>query len=138
VLKLTKKAKDALQTLGKRKKAIARAVAVPGNGEIIINGKSLEVFEPEMLKLMIKEPIILAGSVPYNIKVFARGGGSLGQATAIRQAIAKVLVDNNASLKEKFVEYDRNMLVADSRRTEPHKPSASKRGPRRHKQRSKR
>jgi small subunit ribosomal protein S9 len=137
VLKLSKK-KELIQTYGKRKKAVARAIAKPGKGEIIINNKSLEMFEPEMLRLMIKEPIILAGDIGLDINVTATGGGVFGQAAAIRQAIAKAMVEYDKNLKQKFIEYDRNMLVADSRRTEPHKPSASKRGPRRHKQKSKR
>jgi len=134
---LTKK-KELIQTYGKRKKAIARAIAKPGKGVIIVNNKPLDLFEPEMLKLMIKEPLILAGNVDLDINVNSSGGGIFGQASAIRQCIAKALVEYDKSLKEKFMEYDRNMLVSDSRRTEPHKPSASKRGPRRHKQRSKR
>jgi len=132
------KKKELIQTYGKRKKAIARAIARPGKGIIIINNKPLEVFEPEMLRLMIKEPLILAGNVDLDIDVSSSGGGIFGQASAIRQCIAKALVEYDKNLKEKFMEYDRNMLVSDSRRTEPHKPSASKRGPRRHKQRSKR
>jgi len=136
---LTKK-KELIQTLGKRKKAIARAFARPGEGIIMINNKSLDVVEPEVLKLMIKEPLILAGEIgkTLNMDITVRGGGTFGQASAARQAIAKALVEHDKTLKEKFLDYDRTLLIADSRRTEPHKPSCSKRGPRRHKQRSKR
>lgn len=136
---MTKK-KELIQTLGKRKKAIARAFARPGEGIIMINNKSLDVVEPEVLKLMIKEPLILAGEIgkTLNMDITVRGGGTFGQASAARQAIAKALVEHDKTLKEKFLDYDRTLLIADSRRTEPHKPSCSKRGPRRHKQRSKR
>jgi small subunit ribosomal protein S9 len=136
---LTKK-KELIQTIGKRKEAIARAIARPGEGIVLINGRSLEVYEPEMLKLMIKEPLILSGEIwkALNIDVSVRGGGTIGQASAIRQAIARALVEYEGSLKEKFLNYDRTLLITDFRRTEPHKPSASKRGPRRHKQKSKR
>ncbi len=139
MLELTKK-KELIQTLGKRKKAIARAFARPGEGIIMINNKSLDVVEPEVLKLMIKEPLILAGEIgkTLNMDITVRGGGTFGQASAARQAIAKALVEHDKTLKEKFLDYDRTLLIADSRRTEPHKPSCSKRGPRRHKQRSKR
>ncbi|MFH1229224.1 MAG: 30S ribosomal protein S9 [Candidatus Aenigmatarchaeota archaeon] len=132
------KKKEVIQTTGKRKKAIARAVAMPGKGMITINDKSLEVYQPEMLKMMIKEPLMLAENSSLDISVKASGGGIFGQATAIREAIAKALVEHDETLKERFLEYDRTMLVSDSRRTEPHHPSASKRGSRRHKQRSKR
>ena len=139
MLKLTKK-KELIQTIGKRKESIAKAIAKPGKGNILINNRSLEVYEPEMLKLMIKEPVILAGEIgkSLNIVVNVNGGGVFGQASAVRQAIARALVEYDSSLKEKFLAYDRTLLITDSRRTEPHKPSCSKRGPRRHKQRSKR
>ena len=139
MLPLTKK-KELIQTIGKRKKAIARAIAKLGKGNVFINGKSLNVFEPEMLRLMIKEPLILAEEIGKNldIDVSVKGGGVFGQASAARQAIAKALVEYDNTLKEKFLDYDRTLLITDFRRTEPHKPSCSKRGPRRHKQRSKR
>jgi small subunit ribosomal protein S9 len=139
VLNLAKK-KIMIQKTGKRKRAIARAVAQSGSGEIVINNKPLEIFEPEMLKLFIKEPLMIAGEgvKDLDISVDVKGGGVFGQASAARQAIAKILVEHDKGLKEKFLSYDRTLLVADARRTEAHKPSASKRGPRRHKQRSKR
>ena len=134
------KKKIFIQKIGKRKRAIANAVAKPGSGEIIINNKSINNFEPENLKLMMKEPVLVAedGAKNLDINVTVKGGGVFGQAAAVRQAIARVLVENNKGLKEKFISYDRTMLVSDARRTEKHKPSSSKRGPRRHKQRSKR
>ena len=139
MLKLAKK-KILIQKTGKRKKSIARAVTKPGKGVVLINKKPLEIFEPEMLKLLIKEPLILAGDVSksLDIKVNVKGGGIFGQASAVRQAIAKTLVEYDKNLKEKFLSYDRTLLVADARRTEPHKPSRSRKGARRHKQRSKR
>ncbi|MEM0473237.1 MAG: 30S ribosomal protein S9, partial [Candidatus Aenigmatarchaeota archaeon] len=59
---------------------------------------------------------------------------------AIRQAIAKGLVEitKNHELKKRLIDYDRNLIVYDYRRTEPHKPSRSRQNARRHKQRSKR
>ncbi len=134
------KKKILIQKTGKRKEAIARAVAKSGKGVILINKKPLEIFEPEILKLLIKEPLILAGDVAKNldIKVNVKGGGIFGQASAVRQAIAKVLFEYDKNLKENFLNYDRTLLVADVRRTEPHKPSRSRKGTRRHKQRSKR
>ena len=127
-----------IQKTGKRKKAIARAVAKSGSGEIIINNKPLDIFEPETLKLFIKEPLMIAGErvKDIDINVEVKGGGVFGQASAARQAIAKILVEHEKGLKEKFLSYDRTLLVADARRTEVHKPGPSE--ARRHKQRSKR
>lgn len=134
------KRKEIIIKTGKRKRAIARAIARPGIGNIFINEKPLEIIEPEAIRLMIKEPLILAGDTAkdLDIEIDVKGGGVFGQASASRQAIAKILVEYDKTLKEKFLNYDRTLLIADARRTEPHKPSASKRGPRRHKQRSKR
>lgn len=132
--------KEVIQKVGKRKRAIARATAKPGKGNVFINKKSLDLIKPEIARLMIKEPLILGEDVAKNldINVNVRGGGIFGQASASRQAIAKVLVEKDENLKEKFLNYDRTLLVADVRRTEPHKPSRSRKGSRRHKQRSKR
>lgn len=139
MLNLTKK-KGRPNESGKRKRAVARASAVKGSGNVLVNKKPLEIVMPDMVRLMIKEPIILAGDTASNldINVNMRGGGVFGQASAARQSIAKLLVKHNKNLKEKFLNYDRSLLIADSRRTEPHKPSRSSSGPRRHKQRSKR
>jgi small subunit ribosomal protein S9 len=139
VLKLAKK-KQIVDSVGKRKRAVARAFAKKGSGNIFINKKPLEIFEPEAIRLMIKEPLIIGGDVAkkLDITVNVKGGGIFGQASAVRQAIAKVLVSHDKKLKEKFLNYDKSLLIADVRRTEPHKPSRSKAGPRRHKQRSKR
>ncbi|MFH0928808.1 MAG: 30S ribosomal protein S9 [Candidatus Aenigmatarchaeota archaeon] len=129
-----------LQETGKRKRSVARAFAKKGSGKILINKKPLDIVTPEMVRLMIKEPLIIGGAAANNldITVNVSGGGVFGQASAARQAIAKLLVDHDKNLKEKFLNYDRSLLIADSRRTEPHKPSRSSAGPRRHKQRSKR
>lgn len=139
MLKLAKK-KEIVHASGKRKRAIARAFAKKGSGNIFINKKPLEILEPETIRLFIKEPLIIAGDIvkKLDINVNVKGGGIFGQASAIRQAIAKVLVNYDKNLKEKFLNYDKSLLIADIRRTEPHKPSRSKAGPRRHKQRSKR
>ena len=132
--------KKLLLTTGKRKRAIARAKAVQGTGKITINGINLDNYPNKIAKLIIKEPLVLSEDTykKLDISVNVKGGGMFGQAEAIRQAIAKMLVQYNKKLKQVFLDYDRTLLVADVRRTEPHKPSRSKKGPRRHKQRSKR
>jgi small subunit ribosomal protein S9 len=129
-------------TTGKRKKAVARARIAQGKGEVKVNSKPLEVWGNKALRLWIKEPLFLAGDLAnlVDIKVNVKSGGISGQSEAVRQAIAKGLVEffKSKDLRNKYLEYDRNLLVYDPRRTEPHKPSRSKAGPRRHKQRSKR
>ncbi len=134
------KKKDIIHVSGKRKTAISRATLRPGKGIVLINRTPLENMEPEMARLLIKEPLIIGADTAKSLDIYVnvRGGGVFGQAAAVRQAIAKGLVEKNKKLKEKFLNYDRSLLVADVRRTEPHKPSRSSSGPRKHKQRSKR
>ncbi len=134
------KKKVLINTTGQRKKAIARAITKLGKGNVFINQTPVDLIQPEIARLLIKEPLVLAGdsTKSLDISVNVKGGGMMGQASAARQAIAKALVEYNKKLKETFLNYDRSLLIADSRRTEPHKPSRSKAGPRRHKQRSKR
>lgn len=129
-------------SVGKRKNAKARAKVVQGTGKIYINSSPLNIWGNETMRLWVKEPILIAGEIAktVDIKVNSRSGGVVGQAEAIRMAIARGLVDfsHDKKLRSRYMDYDRNLLVYDPRRNEPHKPSRSKAGPRRHKQRSKR
>ena len=129
-------------TVGKRKVAVARARVVLGTGKIWINSRPLDVWGSEFFRMRIKEPVILSDDLASKLDFYVNvsGGGMTGQTEAIRMAVARGIVNffKDKKLMERFLSYDRNLLVFDSRRTEPHKPSASKRGPRRHKQRSKR
>ena len=113
---------------GKRKRAVARATLAPGVGKVRINGMFLDTFTPELLRLKIQEPLILAGDVSnsVNIDVNVFGGGVNGQADAARLAIARCLVQHDEKLKSAFTEYDRLLLVADIRRKEVCKPNDSK------------
>ena len=112
---------------GKRKRAIARATIRQGNGSVRINNMALDFYEPKLSRLKLKEPLIIAGDLinKVNIDVNVIGGGVSSQADASRLAIAKGLVEFSKSdkLKEEFLNYDRNLLVADVRRKEPSKPN---------------
>ncbi len=114
-------------TSGKRKTAIARAVLRQGNGLIRFNSTPIDFVHPRMSRLKLREPLLLAGDVAskVDIDVKVTGGGISSQAEASRLAIAKALVNYTKSekLKEIFLNYDRNMLVADVRRKEPAKPN---------------
>ena len=112
---------------GKRKTAIARATLKQGNGLIRINSVPIDFIEPKMSRLKLREPLILAGDFAskVDIDVSVVGGGTTSQAEASRLAIAKALVNFTKSdkLKEIFLNYDRNLIVADVRRKEPAKPN---------------
>lgn len=130
-----------VQTVGKRKRAVARASFKKGKGNVRLNSKPLELVTPELVRLKIQEPLKIAGDAwrGFDIKITIKGGGPMGQAEAARQAIARGLVELiGGDLKQRYLTYDRNLLVYDPRRTEPRKPPRSSQGSRRYKQRSKR
>ncbi|SCG85902.1 30S ribosomal protein S9 [Methanobacterium congolense] len=117
--------KKVIHTSGKRKTSIARGKVKEGKGRIRVNKKPVELYDPELARLKIQEPIILAGELADKVDIDVRviGGGVMGQAEAARMVIAKGLVQwtGDMELKEKFTHYDRTMLVGDPRRSEPKK-----------------
>jgi len=123
--------KKNLVVSGKRKTAIAKAMITAGSGNVVINNISynnLDFFK----KLTIEEPIELTkrvlGKFNFDISVNVKGGGSESQIEASRLSIARALVEFTKSddLKKAFVKYDKNLLVADTRRKEAYKPGDSK------------
>ncbi|NPA85954.1 MAG: 30S ribosomal protein S9 [bacterium] len=129
---------------GKRKTAIARAVITPGKGRYRVNGKIVHFYaQNELARIKMLEPIILArGIVPVDevdIDVSVRGGGFMGQANAVRAAVAKGLVEyfQSEQLRKVYELFDPWMLKDDPRRTLPHHgPTRSHRGPRARRQTS--
>ena len=118
-------------TSGKRKRAVARAILTEGSGKININKKdykNLQIFD----KLKIEEPLRIAekilGKLNFDVAIHVKGGGEKGQIEAARLALAKVIVKfaNNENLVKAYLNYDRNLLVADVRRKEAYKPGDSK------------
>ncbi len=125
-------------TSGKRKTAIARATIRKGIGRVRINNIPLEIYQPEVARWKIMEPLEIAlkykNSVDIDVNV--RGGGVMGQAYAVRTAIARGLVEftGDEKLKEIYLQFDRSLLVSDPRRKEPKKPLG--RGARKKRQKS--
>ena len=127
------KPKQSIYTFGKKKKAIAVAICKRGKGLIRVNGRPIDLIQPELLRFKIYEPILTLGKDKYSsvdIRIRARGGGPVAQVYAIRQAIAKSLVAfhqkfadeaSKKEIKDTLVNYDRTLLVADPRRMEPKK-----------------
>ncbi len=109
---------------GKRRTAIARAMIKEGKGRVIINGKPIEIVEPEIVRMKLLEPFYFLDSKTketVDIKVKVKGGGYMGQADAARTAIARALLawTDSEELRLKYSEYDRHMIVGDPRRREP-------------------
>ena len=92
-------AKAANYGTGRRKKSIARVYLTPGTGNITINKRSIdEYFGLETLKVIVRQPLAATDNVDkFDVKVTVRGGGTTGQAGAIRHGIARALltVDND-------------------------------------------
>lgn len=86
---------EIVQTFGKKKTSIALAQIKKGNGLIKVNGVPIELVKPSILQYKLFEPILLIGKDKFaglDIRIRVRGGGSVGQIYAIRQAIAKAIV----------------------------------------------
>ena len=116
-----------IQALGKRKSAIAKVTLRQGKGKVRVNNVLLDNYQPKLSRLKLMEPLLIAGDIvdKVDINVNVNGGGMSSQAEASRLGIAKALVEFTKSekLKEQFLDYDRNLLVADVRRKETHKPN---------------
>jgi len=130
-----------VQSSGKRKTAIARAVLKEGQGRVRINNKPIVLVEPELARIKMLEPLYIAGedvSSTFDIDVTVKGGGIMGQADACRMAIAKGIISftGDMDLRDKYIAADRSMLKGDTRRTEQHKPNNSSQGARSKKQKS--
>lgn len=118
---------ECVNTSGKRKTAVARAVVKDGTGKVTINKVPIGIYTPELARLMIEEPLGLAGekSKKVDIAVLVQGGGVMGQATAVRTAIAKGMVQfykDDEELEAMFRAYDRTLIVNDDRRKLPKNP----------------
>src|SRR4030042_6488350 len=123
---MTKK-QGKLIVVGKRKTAVAKASIQEGSGKVTINKKPYENLG-EFHRLMIQEPIEITknnqGKFDFDIDVKVRGGGHQGQIEAVRLAIARAIVTftKSVELRKAFLNYDRNLLIADVRRKEAYKP----------------
>ncbi|MBQ1188750.1 MAG: 30S ribosomal protein S9 [Peptococcaceae bacterium] len=79
---------------GRRKSSVARVRLVPGNGQIVVNGKdSKDYFCKKTLEMIIRQPLVLTETEGrFDVLVNAHGGGTTGQAGAVRLGIARALL----------------------------------------------
>lgn len=95
-----------IQTVGRRKEAVVRVRLMPGSGSFRLNGKSLEEYFPNKLhQQLIREPLVTVEKTErFDIFANLHGGGTSGQAGALRLAIARALIevdiDDRPSLKK--------------------------------------
>ncbi|MFB6353397.1 MAG: 30S ribosomal protein S9 [Halobacteriales archaeon] len=113
-------------TSGKKKTAVARATVSDGKGRVRINGRPIELVDPEPSRLKMLEPFRIAGEElrdAVDIDVTVDGGGVSGQADAVRTAIARGLVEftGDMELRDAYMSFDRTLLVNDVRQREAKK-----------------
>lgn len=117
---------EVINTIGRRKTAVARLYMTPGNGAIVVNGRDYkEYFPSEILQIVINQPFSsLSVLGNYDLKVNVDGGGITGQAEAIRMAIARALVES--SIDNRPVLKKAGFLTRDDRMVERKKPGRRK------------
>ena len=119
---------EQFQSVGRRKTSVARCTMQKGTGVMRINNLDLEqaVTNP-ILQMRVLEPLILSGMQgKVDIKISLQGGGVNSQADALRQAIARGLVEMlGEDAKKMFTQYDRTLIVTDTRFKETKKPNNS-------------
>lgn len=92
---MAKTANGAFYGTGRRKSSVARVYLTPGNGKVIVNKRELDdYFGQETLKVIINQPFKVTNTEgKYDVKVNVKGGGTTGQAGAIRHGIARALLE---------------------------------------------
>ncbi|MCX7159376.1 MAG: 30S ribosomal protein S9 [Betaproteobacteria bacterium] len=86
---------------GRRKSAVARVFIKPGRGQIVVNGKPIDVFfARETGRMVVRQPLELTkNQATFDIMVNVFGGGESGQAGAVRHGITRALIEYDAALK---------------------------------------
>jgi len=117
---------EVINTLGRRKTAVARIYVQRGNGEIVVNGRDFKVYFPTgILQNKVLQPLALTNQVgQFDIKVNVDGGGVSGQAEAVRLAISRALVEMDAEVKPKL--RAEGLMTRDPRMVERKKPGRRK------------
>ncbi|MBC7387625.1 MAG: 30S ribosomal protein S9 [Opitutaceae bacterium] len=113
-------------TIGRRKTSVARIYMQAGKGEITINKKALnDYFPSELSRIIVNQPLTILGEVgKYDININVKGGGTTGQAEAIRLAISRALVQNAPEVKPELKKD--GLLTRDPRMVERKKPGRKK------------
>ena len=113
---------EVVNTVGRRKAAVARVFVKPGTGKITINHKELEVYFPlHILQYEVKQPLMVTNTLEnYDVTINLVGGGIKGQAEAARLGFARELCQIDAEMRP--VLKKKGFLMRDSREVERKKP----------------
>lgn len=106
------------QAVGRRKEAVARVYLRPGSGDVKVNGRTFDDYFPnDVLKMVIRQPFQLTETADkFDVLASVDGGGSAGQAGAIRHGIARALCVFNGELRGTLKKA--GLLTRDSRMKE--------------------
>jgi len=109
--------------LGRRKSAVARVYVAAGSGNIVINGRPMEeYFKEDTLQYIVNQPLELTGTAgQFDIKVTLVGGGTKGQAEAVRLGIARALCEVDKEAYRPALKAA-GFLTRDAREVERKKP----------------
>ena len=100
---------------GRRKTSTARVFLRPGTGKIAVNSRSFESFFPtEVLRTQVRTPFLLTETADkFDVLATVAGGGTSGQAGAVRLGIARALIEYNAELRKRLKK--EGLLTRDAR-----------------------
>lgn len=117
---------EVINTLGRRKSAVARIYVSEGKGNVTINKRDLKDYFPaETLQYIVLQPLNLLGvAEKYDIKVNLNGGGPKGQAEALRLAISRAMLEVDAEARPQLKAA--GFLTRDPREVERKKPGQPK------------
>jgi small subunit ribosomal protein S9 len=117
---------EVVNTIGRRKTAVARVYISDGKGNITINKREFEEYFPtEILQYVVTQPLNLLGvREKYDVKINLDGGGYTGQAEAVRLAISRALVEINPESRAELKHA--GFLTRDPREVERKKPGRPK------------
>ncbi len=103
---------------GRRKSAVARVYLRPGSGKLSVNKRDFEEYFPNrVLKMIIRQPLLITETADkFDIAVKVNGGGTAGQAGAIRHGIARALLEFNPELRGRLK--SAGFLTRDAREVE--------------------
>ncbi len=115
-----------IQTVGRRKTAVARVTLVPGKGEWAVNTRELSEYFPRRTHQQRAEEPLRAAELhgQFDIRVLVRGGGVTGQDDAVRMGVARALVEHDEDLRPLM--RSGGFLTRDSRKVERKKPGRPK------------
>ena len=113
---------EVVNTVGRRKAAVARVFVKPGNGQITINQRALDVYFPlNILQYEVKQPLLVTNTLEnYDVTINLVGGGIKGQAEAARLGIARALCEIDAEMRPTLKKA--GFMTRDSRVVERKKP----------------